>query len=65
MKYKIEIKQSTHDPYKNSNGEMVDYTRVETISGEADNIEDMNAIIGLVSKIFPNTEITITIKEEN
>lgn len=67
MKYEVKILQEIkHEPLPESDR---GWTSHEEITGVADIFEDVTALIGLVTQIFPNAEITISHvnnnKEEN
>ena len=56
---KVTIKQSIPDPYKNKDGELVNYTRTETIEGEVKDFEMLMSLINIVTSTFKNVEINI------
>lgn len=58
MKYRIKISQEVvHEPVREGDKE---WTSCEELDGCTDSFEDVNAMIGLVTQIFPNAEITIS-----
>ena len=64
--YKLTITQSVYDPYKNSEGKLVEYTRNEVIKGESDDLEMITSLVNIVTTMFKDIEVTIstTNKEE-
>ena len=61
MKYEVSVEQIV--VHKHSNGDSWEST--EIIKGEAENFEDVQTFMGLVTSIFKNVTVNITITATN
>lgn len=60
MMYNVTITQRYNDPYKNSEGKLVDYERTEVIKGISSDLESITSLINIVTTMFHDIEVSIT-----
>ena len=61
MKYNVIITQKRKVTYDNGKS----YVNEEIIKGTSDKFEDVQALIGLATQMFTNTEVTVTAISDN
>lgn len=62
MKYRIKISQEVvHEPVREGDKQWTSY---EELDGCTDSFEDVSTMVGLITQIFPNAEITISINNK-